>query len=524
VSYREDKCQIKKPISDPDAVKGVQAEFGFNSGQYRPVAFGPTLQNEEQSIYARVLAKTIEPDSTLLECIAWCKANHKKLFPRIKKIVSDSFDVYLANSNASPSVKRILQKTYETMVAEGYDEDSDLTAELLHRWTTRASFVKVENNLYQSPAGMKEKAPRLIQGAQPEFIVIVGPWISALQRVIKRRWGKKNNLVFTSGVSARDAAAVVNVPEWQKLEDDLGKFDCSISRPWCEYEVWLCRAFGAPRAVLDLMLANIKTHGSTLHGLMYKVDGTRKSGDPYTSLMNSIINGLSHLYLYCNWTGRSVVEAQATIRMLLQGDDNCLVHKEQCQFPWKTGMAGLGFDSEAIYRATFDEIEFCSNRMYFTDAGWTFGPKPGKVLAKLGYIINPPIGVKKESLMRGVALGLQKQCSFIPPLRAVVDHILTLTAGHKVWVDKNKSTAWSEMCGLKHTGDLLKETPEIMLHLNEQYGWSYGWQSDFEARLATMKLGDAWDCAAATLLFDRDTSAPQLIFGDIGNTSVALGA
>lgn len=519
IKFREDKLRKGPAKKHPMDVRGKQCAYAFDTGLYAPLAFAPNQNNEEQSLYARVLAKTIEPTDALEECIDWCKSNHKQLFPRIHNIKSDPFDVYLANSNASPSVKRILQKTYEAMTEEGYDEDSVLTPELLHRWTTRSSFVKVENNLYQSPAGIKEKAPRLIQGAQPEFIVIVGPWISALQRLIKRRWSKKNFLCFTSGVSALDQAAVVNEPDWLKVEDDLGKFDCSIRRPWCEYELWLCKQFGAPLAVLDLMEANISTHGYTLNGWQYKVDGTRKSGDPYTSLMNSIINGLSHLHLYCKWTNKSVSAARFTIKMLLQGDDNCLVHKEDVQFPWQQGMAGLGFDSEAIYRATFEEIEFCSNRLYYTNAGLCFGPKPGKVLAKLGYIINPPVGVSREGLIRGVALGLQKSCNFIPPLKAVVDRLLVLTKDHKAetrWL-RGRNQYWLKEITVGHT-QVLETTPEIMSSLNSQYDWDYRKQRVFEHQLSEMNLGDKMSHPYFRLLFDRDTSAPQVIFGDYGNS------
>jgi hypothetical protein len=127
------------------------------------------------------------------------------------------------------------------MEKEGYDEHTVLTKEELYKWTTRSSFVKVENNLYQSPAGITIKAPRMIQGAQPEYIVLVGPWIASLQILMKRRWGLKNFLCFTSGLSASSLAQYVLRKGWKMLEDDLGKFDTSIREEWCHYELWLCK-------------------------------------------------------------------------------------------------------------------------------------------------------------------------------------------------------------------------------------------------------------------------------------------
>jgi len=223
-------------------------------------------------------------------------------------------------------------------------------------------------------------------------------------------------------------------------------------------------------------------------------------------LVNSIINALSHLFLYCRWTGRSVVSAFKSIRMLVQGDDNLLRHVERCHFDWSAGMASLGFDSEAIYRKHLDEAEFCSNRLYFTTGGWVFGPKPGKVLAKFGYVINPPAHVSRESVMRGVALGLQKSCNFIPPIKSVIDRVLELTEG---------AEAWYERKFLEHTmkvRGIYEPTVEVHLSLSDQYDWDFGKQKMFDLALSRMKLGDVWECPVARLLFDRDTSGPQEIF------------
>lgn len=489
--------------------KGKQYCLAFNTLDYSPLAYASNLNNEKESAAARVVAETIIPTpGAIEECVDWCKLNHKELFPRINKIKSLTMDQYLKGSNASPSVKRILRETYEKMKKEGYDENSVLTKEEKYKWTTRSSFVKVENNLYQSPAGVTIKAPRMIQGAQPEYICIVGPWIAALQIVLKRRWGKKNFLCFTSGLNSKELAGSIDKDGWKKIEDDLGKFDTSIRRPWCEYELFLCEKFGAPKAVLDLMEANIKTHGFTHHGLSYRVDGTRKSGDPFTSLFNSIINGLSHLFLYCvkfHPIPLPVSTAKQKIVMILQGDDNVLAHKDDKIFPWQAGMATLGFDSKAMYRTNVD-LEFCSNRLYDTSSGLVFGPKPGKVLAKLGYIINPPMGVSRESLMRGVALGLEQQCSFIPPIKVVIDRILFLTKDFSPHYIKQ----YEEHKMLPPPNTIC--TPATMFHLHEQYGWTNEMQSDFEDYVNKMNFGDDFDHPYAKLLFDRDTSGPKIIF------------
>jgi len=509
--------ELRPPLNlkGPLSIKGRHVTYGFDTKQYAPTGFASNEHNEKQALLARVLCDTDIPTEDLASCLQWCKRNHRELFPHMHRVRSVAFEEYLRRSNASPSVKRVLQQTMTRMQTEGVSEDTNLTRSQLYRYTYRSSFVKVENDLYTSPAGRKNKAPRLIQGAQPEFICIVGPWIMALQDSLKRAWSSDNNICFTSGVTAEAAAKHITDGYGPWLEDDLGKFDSSIRSEWCEYEVWLCRKFGAPRAVLDLMTANIATHGSTLHGWKYKCDGTRRSGDPYTSLMNSIINGLSHAYLYCKWTGKSAQQMRLSLRMLVQGDDNCMRHQENVEFPWREGMSGLGFDSEAIYRNHFFEVEFCSCRLYAMGDGVTFGPKPGRVIAKMGYVINPPANVTQESMMRGIALGLVRATSFIPPLRSTVNRILELTDGHSAWFDRKllRHTAFATV-----ESDPLKmhklhvATVDTMLSLNVHYDWDYGKQMCFDEKLRTMQLGDVMD-GFSELLLDRDTSGPQCIFG-----------
>jgi len=179
---------------DPKECKGKHARFGFNTRSYEPTAFASNQHNEYQALLARVLADTDQPvmgcefnmdegdpcdvkgnlhyhgkqcryfDDELLSlpsCIRWAKKNHKVLFPNMHGVRSVPFQEYLTRSNASPSVKRVLRKTWLRMRDEGYDENSILTPTELYRWTTRSSFVKVENDLYHSPVGDKDKAPRL---------------------------------------------------------------------------------------------------------------------------------------------------------------------------------------------------------------------------------------------------------------------------------------------------------------------------------------------------------------------------
>lgn len=501
----DDKGKMRCPQYEGDPYKTTCSQYlyGVGSGGYRPVAYAPNYNNECVAVKARVLALTPHVDLDVMnECIRWLMDNAHRIFRGFWRVKSVTFEKYLERSNASGSVKRQLRRTMQELREAGVDENTPLSPEQLHKWTRRKSFVKVENNVYRTPAGKKPKACRLIQGATPEFICLVGPWVMAYQGVIKKHWGKDNFICFTSGVSNLEAAHVIDVDGWRILEDDVGAFDASVCTQLLSFEAWLMHMFGAPRAVLQLVRANIKTHGYTSKGIKYSRKGMRKSGDPYTSVGNSLLNGLLHLYIYHRLTGCTVYQARERVRMVVQGDDNLLRHVGG-KLDWRAWMAKLGFDAVAIYRDNIEDVEFCSNLLYKTRQGLVFSPKPGRVMAKLGYFINPPKKVTGPQLVRGTALGLYNACYHVLPLRVYLDRLLELTDGvvpHRVPIEDWKMRY--VRCDLS----------QDCVTLERRYGWTNLCQEEFQRTVARMQLGQDILCPLFDLLCDRDTSGPKVMF------------
>lgn len=73
------------------------------------------------------------------------------------------------------------------------------------------------------------------------------------------------------------------------------------------------------------------TKGYTPFGDVYEREGMRKSGDPNTSVGNTIINGLAHMYCfhkyYCKKMNLNILNVEndpmvMEISLLLLGDDN----------------------------------------------------------------------------------------------------------------------------------------------------------------------------------------------------------
>jgi len=384
----------------------IQFEAFVNTKSYKPIYFNNNSINERQALEQRVLKQTPVPTELLDDFVDYVDRNLFKFIPR-KRIFSDTITTYLKNSNAAVTVKKSILAAHSKFVENGVNQYTNFSKKDLHKMTTRKSFVKVENLNYQSPHGVLQKAPRLIQGGSPEYISLVGPFFSAFQRHVKSCWGKDNFIHFASGAKASEIGLRIDLPGWDIFNNDVSSYDSSIDVKICELEVRVAKRFGAPKAVLDLMLANIKTHGYTSTGWKYSVNGTRKSGDPYTSVFNSIINALMHCFVFHSANGHLTVEQVKTkMVMVVQGDDNILRHQGP-RIDWKKPFLDLGFKTDSLYRNSIYDAEFCSGMFVETTTGLTLVPLPGKVLSKFGYFINPPMNLDPRTVLNGVIEGMK---------------------------------------------------------------------------------------------------------------------
>lgn len=409
----------------------------FNYELFPPFSFQSCLANEVCAIANRAQAETPKVHKgELSNFIKHVKRNFHFYFAGynkrrvLRKLKSPNlFSEYLSNSNAKPTVKRSLQRQHNYFSEHGIDHYSNIPTALCKRWTSRKAFIKVENNLYQNPNGVKLKAPRLIQGARPEFITLVGPFFYLVQKEIQKIWGKDSWCFFTSGASNVETGHYISQGRNRQIfANDVGKFDASICLELCQLEVHIAKLLGAPRAVLQLMNANCYTHGCTTHGCKYAVKGTRKSGDPYTSLFNSFLNAAMHMYCFHKSNpGMTLTNISKRLNMLVQGDDNLLSFSRELR-PDFSPLEKLGFDCENVY-CDLDTAEFCSSRLYHAGGSRVFGPKLGRLLAKLCCFCDPPDRENPYSIMNGIYLGYQHYFNFVPYLEAFLAPIYTNLLG-----------------------------------------------------------------------------------------------
>jgi len=473
---------------------------------YLPTAYAPTLSNEVEAVRARVLKKSpIHDPNTMQQFEGFVKHNYRKIFKHTvrTKWAAMSIHEYLEGSNASASVKKTIFDARVRVEEMGFSESERIPKELARKWTVRKGFVKVETANYRSPAGVSDKAPRLIQGATPEFISLVGPSIATLQNHVKRDLNKNKNIVFTSGVSVRDSAMkMFKHDTW--LENDISAFDSSQHRQLMELECWLFAKLGVPPAVQDLMRANIDTRGFTSGGVKYSRKGGRKSGDPYTSLGNTIMNILIHLFAIEEATGYDIVVIMLLIVMLAQGDD-ALINAPGWlirMVDWNDVWLRMGFKSEAIIRRNVYEAEFCSMRIVPIQDGHVFAPKVGRVIAKLGVMCQPPTNIPIRSLLRGTALSLRKACWPVPPLRSYIERILQLTS------DVSRPVA-APVKEWQMKFEPCEESFDVWSTLHTVYRWDHTMQSMLDRELNSVTLTSLSVGPLFRYLCDADSNAPK---------------
>lgn len=373
----------------------------------------------------------------------WFKDNLHKVLP-YRHIQGKTFTEYIKRSNARPSVKRILKKTMVALGAAGITPDQGMSHFAARKACKRSAFVKVENLLHFNLGVGKDKAPRIIQGGTPEFIDLVGPWMMAFQDYVQAVWNRHNFITFTSGLSGEQIGKAMEGPYDFTLENDVSKWDSSVGRELLQLEHWMFRKFNCPALTAELIRNNIATRGKTHHGIDYWAKAGRKSGDPYTSVGNSILNAMIHLWILTDRGAVPIREVRYTSKMIVQGDDNLTRYNRRINIQnWRQDFLDLGFEAVPIARKSLAEAEFCSSRFMPNKGTYIMVPKFGRVLAKFGTFPNVPRGVNPKQMLRGVVLGLWKTLSFVPCIKQLFSLVLKETEGVKAIIPRHRD--WNNL-------------------------------------------------------------------------------
>nr|WKV33388.1 MAG: RNA-dependent RNA polymerase [Riboviria sp.] len=165
---------------------------------------------------------------------------------------------------------------------------------------------------------IKDKAPRAIQYRRPEFNLKYMHYFKAFENHFIENF-KYNSRNIAKGLNNRQRAELVvqklgNFVKPKFLNIDHSKFDSTVNKHHLKYLHKFYRKC-CPKGIYNLTKLQRKGIGYTKHGIKYRVNATRCSGDPDTGTGNSIINIACLLYVFRN----------CKFDFILDGDDAVVI-------------------------------------------------------------------------------------------------------------------------------------------------------------------------------------------------------
>jgi hypothetical protein len=327
-------------------------------------------------------------------------------------------------------------------------------------FSKRGGFLKAELLSKSSIIGDCEFTPRLIQSGSRHHNVVTGPFSHAFSKRLAEVWSCDNDYgpVYTSGFTADQIGTCVKRyidkhPTATICEGDFDKWDSTLHERILKLEIWAFSYSGANKKVRAAMKSAVSTYGSDKFKNKFSVDGTRHSGDQYTSCGNSFLQGSTITYacakidsLRCDPCGNAPllspqqIWSKYNLLFPVLGDDNFIMGDSSFldNAPLKSVMLSLGLElSPKIFtysqygKFAVHHASFCSSRFYPLADTFVLGPCIGRVLSKAGYYVNIPVKISPISIVRGDAIGRMPDCHFIPFLNKYWSTIIKLTKGEK---------------------------------------------------------------------------------------------
>ena len=306
----------------------------------------------------------------------------------------------------------------------------------------RGLFIKVEARMPTTDglnvtAGFDlVKSARAIQSVSDRANAALGPFIHAVSKKISKLWSLKKYLCYCTGYTSEDvgrwwSSAVAHFggeANCFALESDFSRMDCTVCFEALCSELDVYERFGVkdyPQAYTTL-LNQLSTQGFSRFGHVYGIFGTRKSGDPNTSVGNSILTGLSTARML-----KTLGVPKHGYRAIFLGDDVLVIISKKYRDRISVDAVSAeylraGFVSEPKIHEHPRDGSFCSQRFWPVAEGTILGPKIGRFLYKAGWTTSHEHS--PQTHMRGVALGIANWTSGIPVVREYVDAILRLTS------------------------------------------------------------------------------------------------
>jgi hypothetical protein len=386
--------------------------------------FSGCCHNEAVSIKARV-GKAVPV--ALPEVAKAVKRHWKSAMVRLSPIF-DRLDLYQAKRMGfNDWVRRFPPRRRDALIAtrNARGEYRDVSS----------SFIKRELAMRATETDAPYKDPRFIQGCDLTKSVALGPYVVPATKIVKaafapvaysRQEGMLKKVRYMCGDSAEEVGkafddAIAYVERQMHcedklvfLEDDQSRFDLHM-REGAFFALNQVYKRLMPQDTCKLLKRKSKSLGKTSNGGKYSIDYTMRSGDPDTSVGDTLANIIMKYDIHGSGLWVSIV----------MGDDSITVTTESLiqELGGVDGIvakyAAFGMEIEAVVRKDKLSCEMCSSRFYPTIAGSILFPKPGKIIAKGLCDLRKRSAKEQAQWLKGIATTLEHYGAVDPLLHAL---------------------------------------------------------------------------------------------------------
>jgi len=223
------------------------------------------------------------------------------------------------------------------------------------------------------------------------------------------------DVTLASGMNSEDIGAwmsrVVDRGCVSFYERDGKNWDSTMQMAHFELKLALFERIDPDFAGFVRSCVDVRGSGVTREGfLQYTVRGTVKSGHNDTTLGNGLVNAA--IAVAACWRlglRASIIVAGDDLLMAVYSDFSL---DELMRVESEFGIVPVA----RKFSSPFD-VSFISGVWFPALGGFAFGPKPGRLVARLFWTVNPPSAKKKTMYLRSVCKGLLPTCSGYPVVR-----------------------------------------------------------------------------------------------------------
>lgn len=253
---------------------------------------------------------------------------------------------------------------------------------------TVGAFTKIELG--------KHTDPRNISSRTLAYQGLLGPYIAAAEQYLSSKpWLVKHLTLPQRNAKLTELHSQVSPTVY--VECDFSRFDSTVSQVLleCEHSVYRALFPNMPAIISELLDVQLNTKAFHVRGVAYTTVGRRCSGDPNTSIGNSILN------YFCHWVAWRDMPNWASVH---EGDDGlAFLSNPPPDYAERLERAAtlLGLRIEVISHIELEQAKFCGRTLHLDHLGAIRCQCDfNRTIPKLGSTVTPTNNARDPRLFR----------------------------------------------------------------------------------------------------------------------------